>query len=36
MIIKSKPLADCLKKIFELAFDKAGEYDKEIRMKQTN
>ncbi len=25
LIIKSRPIADCLKKIFELAFDKAGE-----------
>lgn len=31
LMIKSKPIADCLKKIFELAFDKAAEYDKEIR-----
>lgn len=31
IIVKSKPIADCLKKVFELAFDKAKEYDKKIR-----
>jgi sugar-specific transcriptional regulator TrmB len=33
LLIKSKPISDCLKKVFELAFEKAGEYDKEIRGK---
>jgi len=28
LIIKSRPIADCLKKIFEMAFDKAGETNK--------
>ncbi len=31
LTIKSKPIAACLKKIFEVAFEKAGEYDKQIR-----
>lgn len=29
--IKSRPIADCLKMIFNLAFNKAGELDKQIR-----
>ncbi|MEK9151136.1 MAG: helix-turn-helix domain-containing protein [Patescibacteria group bacterium] len=31
LVIKSKPIAGCLKKVFELAFEKAAEYDKKIR-----
>lgn len=31
LMIKSKPIAECLKKIFELAYDKAGEFDRELR-----
>jgi sugar-specific transcriptional regulator TrmB len=31
LMIKSQPIADCLKKVFELAFEKAGEYDAKIR-----
>lgn len=31
LVIKSKPIADCLQKVFELAFEKAGEYDRKIR-----
>ncbi len=30
-MIKSKPIAACLKKIFELAFESAKEYDTAIR-----
>ena len=35
-IIQSKPISDCLQKIFELAFEKAKEYDKKIRTKFLN
>lgn len=31
LMIKSKPIAECLKKVFELAFEKAAEYDATIR-----
>ncbi|MBI4050692.1 MAG: hypothetical protein HY396_01810 [Candidatus Doudnabacteria bacterium] len=31
LVIKSRPIADCLKKIFELAFEKADDTDREIR-----
>jgi sugar-specific transcriptional regulator TrmB len=31
LIIKSRPIADCLKKIFEMAFKKAEETDKNIK-----
>lgn len=31
IMIKSQPIVDCMKKVFELAFDKAEEYDKKIR-----
>ncbi len=31
LMIKSKPVADCLEKIFEMAFEKAEEDDKRIR-----
>jgi len=34
LIIKSRPIADCLKKIFGMAFDKAGETDKTLRINQ--
>ncbi|KKR33788.1 MAG: Transcriptional regulator, TrmB [Candidatus Falkowbacteria bacterium GW2011_GWF2_39_8] len=30
MLIKSKPIADCLKKIFEMAFEQSEEVDKEL------
>lgn len=36
MMIKSQPIANCLKKIFEMAFEQAGTEDKNIRKNYLN
>lgn len=36
LMIKSKPIAECLLRIFQLAYERAGDYDKEIRAKLAN